>query len=283
MALSLPILMLLGWSQLQAQKSRVNLERFEEWSAGGSGVLIRPLLQYFLETRRPAGPGDTALPPVPTGIGVKAWSIDKDSILRVALDARVDGDWVVLNYVPVVRTADAAFYDCASTTSTAHIGRFCHADVLRSVADIPAQLQANARTLSAMPAIVSASGVELPSGVAAGSVVVAPPNAADLNHCGFQCVKPQSCVTPRPVACGRDVEEGNSRWLDIAATGSDFRGSEFATRTQADQACAQSLGAGFRVLESSSLGGVFRLAGGREYWVHNAAYPQRNCWQTDYR
>jgi hypothetical protein len=282
LALALALLMWFAWLQLQSRKSSVNLERFGEWFQSDSAVLMRPLLDFGLRNRRAVGPADVALPAVPKGIGVKAWSMANDTVLRVELDARIDNLPVVLKFVPVIRGANGVFYDCVSATSALHVGKFCNADVVHSIADIPAQLDANEKATAAMPVVVSASGVALPSGVAAGSVVVVPQNADDLRNCGFQCVKPQSCVTPRPLACGKTVDEGNSGWTELAATTNDFRGDSFATRTQADKACAQSLGAGYYVLPSGSIGGVVKLAGGREYWLHHEMQAQENCWKTDY-
>jgi hypothetical protein len=189
---------------------------------------------------------------------------------------------VVLKFVPVIRGANGFYYDCVSATSAVHVGTFCSADTVRSISDIAAQLDANEKVTATLPLVVSASGVDLPRGAAAGSVVVVPQNANDLRNCGFQCVKPQSCVTPRPLACGKTVDEGNSGWTELAATTSDFRGDSFATRTQADKACEQSLGAGYYVLPSGSIGGVIKLAGGREYWLHHEMQAQSNCWKTDY-
>jgi len=104
--------------------------------------------------------------------------------------------------------------------------------------------------------VVSASGVSLRPGTIAGSVVVVPQGIATLNACGFQCVKPQSCVTPRPLACSKWVDQGNSAWADIAPTPTDFSGNHFATRSEADKVCAQTLGAGYMVLMTSGINSV---------------------------
>ena len=60
-------------------------------------------------------------------------------------------------------------------------------------------------------------------------------------------------------------------------------GLGLATRSAADQACTQSLGAGYRVADAASLGGVFKLTGGNEYWVHNDLRTENNCWAGDTR
>jgi hypothetical protein len=282
LAVALPLLLWFAWSQLQARKSSVNLERFGEWLQTDSGQLMRPLYDFGVRSRRAAGPADVVLPPIPNGSGVKAWSLANDTVLRVELDAKVEGIPVVLMFVPVIRGANGFYYDCVSATSRLHVGKFCSADSVRTVADIAAQLDANEKTTTALPLVVSASGVDLPRGTATGSVVVVPQNANDLRDCGIQCIKPQSCVTLRPLVCGKTVDEGNSSWTELAATTNDFRGDSFATRTQADKACAQSLGAGYHVLPSGSIGGVVKLSGGREYWLHDQSFPPNNCWKADY-
>jgi hypothetical protein len=280
LAVCVPLLIFFSWSRLGSEKARINLERYEDWSANHGGALMRPLHAYFLKNQKPALPGDVELPAVPANSGVKTWAVQPDSTLLVELDAKVDGRVVQLKYVPLVRSAAGIFYDCVSATSPVQVGRMCRAEVLKSEADIPAQLAANAQVLRDLPATVSTAGVALQAGTS-GSVVVVPANPADLNQCGFQCVKPQSCITPRPLACGKTVDEGNSRHLEVAATSDDFRGNSFATRSAADQACTQSLGAGYRVADAASLGGVFKLTGGNEYWVHDGMSPQNNCWASD--
>ena len=273
LAVCVPLLILFSWSRLGSESSRINLERYETWSAENSAVLMRPLMQYFMKNKKPARPGDWTLPAVPKNSGVKAWSLQADTTLLVELDAKVDGRAVRLTYVPLVRSDNGIFYDCVSATSPVQVGRFCRSEVLKSEADIAAQLDANARVLGGFPASTGASG----------SVVAVPATPADLNNCGFKCVKPQSCATPRPLACGVVVDEGNSRWLEVSATPDAFRGSDFATRSAADKACEQALGAGHRVAAAASLGGVFQLAGGNEYWVHNDLRTEANCWAADNR
>jgi len=274
LALGMPLLIFFSWSHLGSEKSRINLERFEAWAGSNSTGLAWPLAEYFVKNRKLVGPGDVPTPPIPKNSGVKAWSVQPDATLLVELDAVVDGRAVLLTYVPIVRSATSVFYDCMSTTSAAQVGRFCRSEVVRSESGIPAQLAANAQMLLTMPAVVSAT---------AGSVVVVPEKVSDLDGCGFQCVKPQSCVTPRPLACSKMVDEGNSRRFDIAASSSDFPGNSFATRSEADRACEQSLGAGYKVLGAASINGPFKLTGGNEYWVQNDVRPESNCWKTDYR
>lgn len=274
------LLLAFSWSRLGPEKARQSLERYQAWSEKNPSALVGPPSQYFLKQRKLAGPGDLSLPAVPAQSGVKSWSIQPDSTLRVELEGTADGKTVVLQYVPVVRGATGIFFDCVSEASSQLVGRVCQAEVVKSGAGIAVQLQANAQWIASLPAMVSASGVELPAGTAAGSVVVVPANAADLNNCGYQCVKPQSCATPRALACGRTVDEGNSRWLEVSPTPDAVRGSSFATRAAADSACEQALGAGHRVAVASSLGGVFKLNGDSEYWVHNDLRAEANCWAS---
>lgn len=203
LAVAVQLLIFFSWSRLGGEKARINLDRYADWSAQYSGALMRPLSAYFLQHKKLAIPGDVALPAVPTNSGVKRWGLQADTTLLVELDATVDGHPVLLRYVPLVRSASGIFYDCVSATSPVQVGRFCRGEVLKTEADIPAQLQANTQALQNLPAVQSASGVALPAGATAGSVVVVPANAADLNQCGFQCVQPQSCVTPRPLAWAR--------------------------------------------------------------------------------
>ncbi|PKO60790.1 MAG: hypothetical protein CVU24_11520 [Betaproteobacteria bacterium HGW-Betaproteobacteria-18] len=283
LAVGVPLLIFFSWSRLGAEKSRINLERFEAWAAaaGDATALTLPLVKYFLENGKLAESGDVTMPAIPEKSGIKAWTVQADSTVRVDLDAKIDGRPVQLTYVPVVRSATTIFYDCVSPFSTAEVGRICPTNVLQSVAAIPDQLAANAQILHALPAVVSAAGVSLHADTATGSVVVVPQDAARLNDCGFQCVKPQSCATPRPLACSQWFDKGDSGWLEVAATSDDFPGYRFATRGEADKACAQSLGDGYKVLGASSISGVFKLVGGNEYWVHNEMKAEANCWKTD--
>lgn len=280
LAICVPLLVLLSWSRLGSETSRINLERYGQWSAEHSSRLLFPLQQHYAKYKRPAGPGDVQLPPIPKESGIKAWSIQPDTILRVELDAKDDGRPVVLRYVPIVRTAAGVHYDCISATSLARVGSFCRAYDLRSETDIPARLAANEQTLQNLPATVNASGTPIPPG-AAGSVLVVPADVASLESCGAQCVKPQACINPRPLACGRLVREGNTAHLEITATDEPFAGSRFATLGDADRMCEQAAGPGTRVLRTNSVSGYFnKLAGGNEYWVHDELRPANSCWSS---
>jgi len=280
LAICVPLLVLFSWSRLGSESSRINLERYREWSAVHSSRLLLPLQHHYAKYKRPAGPGDVQLPPIPKESGVKAWSIQPDTTLRVELNAKHDGRPVVLQYVPVVRTAASVHYDCVSATSSLYIGRTCRADVLRSEAAIPEQLAANEQTLRNLPATVNAAGTPIPPG-AAGSVLVVPADVASLESCGYQCVKPQNCVSPRPLACGRLVREGNTARFEITATGEAFRGSRFATLAEADQECERAAGPGTRVLRAHSVSAHSnKLTSGNEYWVHDEMRPASSCWSS---
>ena len=281
-----PLLFYFSWSRLQTEKSRINIERFE--SAGDVAGIARVLTPYYLKNRQIALAGDVEIPAVPAKSGVKAWTLRPDGVVQVELDAKVDGASVRLLYVPVVRINNV-IYDCLSTTTATAVGRFCYAETIPAAeiqgnaakleALITTQLAANQQAIDNAPAVLNASGTALPAGGESGSVVAVPAKVADLEHCGFQCVKPQSCITPRPLACSKLVTEGSTGYLAITPTNVDYRGGDFATRSAADQACEQTVGAGYKVLESSSISGKFSLTGGNEYWVHNGVQADKNCWR----
>ena len=281
-----PLLFYFSWSRLQTEKSRINIERFE--SAGDVAGIARVLTPYYLKNRKIALAGDVEIPAVPAKSGVKAWTLRPDGVVQVELDAKVDGASVRLLYVPVVRINNV-IYDCLSTTTATAVGRFCYAETIPAAeiqgnaakleALITTQLAANQQAIDNAPAVLNASGTALPAGGESGSVVAVPAKVADLEHCGFQCVKPQSCITPRPLACSKLVTEGSTGYLAITPTNVDYRGGDFATRSAADQACEQTVGAGYKVLESSSISGKFSLTGGNEYWVHNGVQADKNCWR----
>ncbi len=279
LAIALPLLIVLSWSRLGGETARIQMDRYSDWTAADSGALMRPLTEHYLRHQKLAAAGDVVLPPVPPKSGVKKWSVQANSTVVVELDAKVDGRAVQLVYVPVVRSATAVYYDCVSDTAAIHVGRFCYGESVKRMADVSAQLQANAQVIRDLPPVVSASGVDLAAGTATGSVVVVPATAAELNRCGFQCVKPQSCVTLRPLACGRVVVDGNTRRYEIAATVDDFRGASLDTHSAADEACVKSLGAGYSMANASGLSGDMKFAGGAEYWVHNDVRRQENCWK----
>lgn len=283
LAIGVPLLIFISWSRLGSQSASINLERFENLAQGDSSGFMAPLAQYYLRTKKLALPGDVALPAVPKDSGIKSWAIQPDTTALIQLDAKVDGRVVQLRYVPVVRGVSGVFYDCLSTTSPVVVGKFCRAEVLRSIDEIPAQLAANEEALKNLPPVVTAAGDKLAAGSMTGSVLVMPIKPADMDNCGFQCVKPQSCANARPIACMITIDTSNSRTQEFKATPDNFRGTDLATRSAADKACVQAFGTGYTVAEGAGLWGTFKLSGGADYWVHNNSSEQSNCWTTDYR
>ncbi len=281
LAICVPLLIVFSWSRLGSETSRINLDRYGEWSAGQPMLeLLQPLQAYYAKTRRLAGPGDVNLPPISKESGVKAWAIQADTVLRVELDARDEGRPIVLRYVPIATGAASMHYECVSAASPVRVGRFCGGESLHSEAEIPARLAANERALQNLPATLSPAGVAIAPGDA-GRVLVVPDKVIDLESCGYQCAKPQSCVTPRPLACGRLVREGSSARFEITATGDSYKGSQFATIAEADRVCEQAAGTGARVLRAGSVSGhANTLAGGNEYWVHDELTVANNCWSA---
>ena len=279
LAIAVPLLILFGWSRLGSETSRIQLDRFDRWSSTHvTPKLLYPLSQHFRKHKTLAVPDDFALPPVPKDSGIKAWSLQPDTVLRIELDSKENGRPMVLNYVPVLKSANGVFYDCVTDHSQLLVGHFCRSEWLRSEAEIPAQLEANARFLQNLPTASTEAGASLHAG-AIGSVVAVPANVGDLERCGNDCVKLQSCVTPRPLACARQVRDGNTTYMEVAATPEDFRGSSFGNRNDADRVCAQSHGEGWLVLVAGSVSGVGKLSGGNEYWVHDEYRAENNCWR----
>jgi hypothetical protein len=285
LGISIPLLFYFSWSRLQNEKARINLDRFA--ASGDVAGIGRVLTPYFLKNKKVAVAGDVEVAAATAKSGVKTWALRSDGVVQVELDAKVEGKLVSLLYVPVVRGNNIS-YDCLSTAPAQFVGKFCYAETLnagRVDADAPkleamikTQLVANQQAIDDAPAVLT-SGNALPAGAEAGSVLAVPSKVSDLDKCGFQCVKPQSCITPRPLACGKLVTEGNSGYFAIAATNTDFRGKDVASRSDADKACEESLGAGYKVLEASSISGKYQLSGDTEYWVHNGVQAEKNCWQ----
>jgi hypothetical protein len=283
LAIGVPLMIFISWSRLGATSSNINLERFENWLTQPTSDFIGPAAQHFSRYKKLAIPGDVTLPAVPKNSGVKSWELQNDATLVVQLDAKVDGRVVQLRYVPIVNGASSVSYDCVSTTSPVVVGKFCRADTIRSVDDIPARLAANEEILKNLPPVVTASGDKLAAGTLMGSVYVMPTKVADGDSCGFSCVKPQSCANARPLACVIVIETSNSRTQEFSPTADNFRGTDMATRSAADKACAQALGSGYKVAVGASMWGQFKLSGGADYWMHNDVSEQNNCWSTDYR
>ena len=280
LAIGMPMLILLAWNRLGGETARIQIERYGDWSAVHvTPQLLHPMQQHFRKERTLAVAGNFVLPPVPAKIGVKAWSLQADGVLRVEIDAKEGGKPVVLRYVPVVKTANGPFYDCVSDLPRALVGRICRSEWLKSEAEIPAQLEANARVLENAPAVATPGGATLRAPGAIGSVIAVPARVSDLGRCGGECFKLQRCVTPRPLACSRTVREANTMRQEVAATRDDFRGSSFATRQDADRACVEAHGAGWHVVAAGSIPGSSKLTGGNEYWAHDELRAENNCWR----
>jgi hypothetical protein len=277
LALALPLLVFFSWSQLGSSASRINLERYENSGGGDASRNEGELVTFFKRTRKLPVAGDIALPPIPPKSGIKAWSLEPDGIYKVEIDAKIDGRAVVLQFVPIVRKG-GLIYDCVSSTSAVHVRKFCMTYELKSVDDIPAQLQANLVAMKNLPAMIGATGEAVPAGVLTGQALVAPENLAALNNCGYQCVKPLSCANERPLLCVKIVDEGNARWQEFSATSIGYRGTNIANEAQANTLCEQALGTGWGVAQASNLSGKPNIAGSSEYWVHDNANRQGNCW-----
>jgi hypothetical protein len=286
LGISIPLLFYFSWSRLQNEKARINLDRFE--ASGDVAGIGRVLTPFYLKNRKIAVAGDVEIPAAAAKSGVKAWTLRPDGVVLVELDAKADGEMVKLFYVPVVRINNV-IYDCLSATPAQFVGKFCYAETMLAAgagadakkleALIKTQLAANQQAIDDAPPVRNAAGNALLAGAETGSVVAVPSNVNDLLKCGFQCVKPQSCVTPRPLACSKTVDEANTRYAVIASTNTDYRGNSFASLSEANKACEQSLGADYQVLEASNISGKYQLSGDTEYWVHNGMQADKNCWK----
>lgn len=278
LAIGMPLLILFSWNRLTAESTRINAERYGEWSSNDGGRFLQPLVDFYAKNRRVARPGEVRLAAFPKTSGVKSLAIQPDTVLHVELDAKDDGQPVVLRYVPMVKGPKGVFYDCVSGASKRLVGRFCRADEIRSEAAIPEQLAANARAIEQFASLDAAAGAPAPPS-SSGRVLAVPADVAGLESCAYQCVRPQACINPRPLACSRLVTEGATTRPELLPTPADHRGSAFATLAEADAACERAGGSGARVLRAGGISGVAaRLRGGDEYWVHDDLEPMANCW-----
>lgn len=279
LAIFTPLLILFSWNRLGNESSRINIDRFAEWSSTNFLSVTRPLVQHFHATGKLATTGDVALPTVAKNSGVKSWRLKPDAIFEIELDAKDDGRPVILKFVPVVTAADRITYECVSAASVQKVSRVCGGGDLRSEADIPARLAANARVMQGLQGAAGEPGSPTPAGASVGRVVLVPAKPDDLDHCGYQCVQPQRCVTPRPLACGRLVTEASGSILEITATPQSVSGSSLTTLAAADSVCEVVFGAGARVLRASGIAGRNKLSGDNEYWVHDDLQSANNCWK----
>ncbi|MES2674559.1 MAG: hypothetical protein V4660_09980 [Pseudomonadota bacterium] len=281
LAIALPLLLWFVWAQLGSQTARLSLDRFNDWSTRDMPSVSIPLKQFYLKNKRPAAMGDVTLPEVPKNSGIKSWSIEADTRVLINLDAKINGRIVQLQLVPIVNSPNSIDYDCVSETSPIYVNNFCRASVVLSLDRIPAQLAENTRVVSNFPDVVTASGNKLAPGTPVGSVLVVPSDIADLDHCGYQCVKVQNCKKSRPLACSKTMTEGNSRWYEITATNILVRGDEIATLADADKICEQAIGAGSKVVTGSHITGSIKLGVNAEYWVHDDIVAHNNCWRRN--
>lgn len=278
LAIGMPLLILFSWNRLGAETTRINVERYGEWSSQDQGRFVQPLVAHFQRHQRVARPGDVELAPFPKTSGVKRWSIQPDTVLHVELDAKDEGKPVVLRYVPMVKGPKGVFYDCVSAAPLRLVSRFCRATDIGSEAAIPAQLATNDRLVAQFAAGDAAAGTPPPA--LSGRVLAMPADSAALEACGSGCVRPQACVNPRPLACSRRVTEAGTTRLEITASPADLSGSSVPTLAEADAICERATGAGARVLRASSISGVARLRAGDEHWVHDDLEPTANCWSA---
>jgi hypothetical protein len=276
LALSLPLLVFFSWSRLGSETSRINLERYENEGPGNSFELLSA---HFEKTRQLPVEGNFTLPPIPPKSGIKAWRVQPDGIFKVEIDARIDGQAVVLLYVPRVGKA-SVIYDCVSTVSRVHVRKMCLEENLRSMDDIPAQLAANSEALKNLPPVVAATGDTNPSGVLSGSVFVAQGDEKALNDCGYNCVKPLSCANERPLLCAKIMDENFVRFLELRTSTAMHRAINLASEAAASNACEQSVGAGWAIAQAGDLGGKGKAALSGEYWLHDDRNTQRNCWSS---
>lgn len=279
LVLAAPLLVLFAWNRLEAESSRVAMERFDAWWSEDQQRFLQPLGAFFEKNGRPARPGEVALRPFPAQSGVRSWAIQPDTVLRVELAAKHEGQPVVLNFVPMVKESRGVFYDCVS--ATLQVRRACRGDAIGSVAAIPAQLTENARLVAGF---ATGAGAGATAGAVSqnqsGVVVVMPADGASLESCGLRCVQTQACINPRPLACGRLVREGATSRYEIGATDGDHAASALATLADADRICESAKGPGAQIVRAGAIGGVAALKAGFEYWVHDDLRPTANCWST---
>lgn len=281
LAIALPLLLWFVWSQLGAQTSRVELERYGDWQSRSMPAFVRNLAQFYLKNKRIARSEDVALPEVPPNSGIRSWSIQPDTTVVINLDASISGRPIRLHLVPVVETENWINYECVSEPPSLQLRNLCYTATIQSVADIPSQLVANSQVIKNLPDIVTSTGDRLSPGTPIGSVLVVPEDPLDLRHCGYQCVKLKKCTATRQIACSKNISEGGKRWTAIEPSGTQVAGSAIATRSEASNICEQALGAGFQILAATSVSGRINLDGGYEYWVHDDLRRENNCWSAD--
>jgi hypothetical protein len=276
LAVAMPFLVYISWAQLDSQASRKQLERFANWNIHGSGGFFPVLRDFFAKNQRVPAAGDVQLPAPDPQSGIKRLELQPNGVLHVELDARMEGKPVLLQYVPLVislRTL-ALSYDCVSTSPASVVRKFCEAYTIKTVEDIPGQLQANAQALLSAPPKLDGTGAVATAGVAMGGVLFVPEDPSKLDGCGFQCVKPMSCANTRALVCLHRNANGAA---ELVATPQAYRGTDIATAQDAQKIC-EDLGPGYTLASSHTLMSAGKLQGGSQYWVNHPYEPGSNCW-----
>jgi hypothetical protein len=283
LAVIVPLLIFFSHSQLKNQQAQLNLERFNNNTGEHLKPLLDVLMSHFEVNRQIASGAQVNLPAVPVKSGIKSWMLRDDSVAVITFDAQLGAELAVLKLVPFLNTLGTLHYDCSVSAEVAKHIRMCEGLELPDEAAIQQRLAQN-NVIAAKP-VVSADGTALAAGMRTGSVLALPDDAKAANDCGYNCVKPQSCVSERPLSCSREVtKEGDgvrSGWTETKPSFNSVRASRVATRSEADKICSE-LGDGFKLAEMGG-SGKSELRPGTEYWVHNQGNPAQNCWKTDYR
>jgi hypothetical protein len=275
LAICVPLLIFISWGQLGSTASRINLERYEATVGKSEAAFSQPLVEFFQSNRKIPVAGDVSAPPIPDKSGIKTWALQPNGIFAIELDVKIDGQAVVLQMVPLVRGNGLA-YDCVSTTSALHVGKFCQPVYLQSVNEIAAELQANPAAIARLPAATTEANT---GGAAMGSIVLLPAELDKVGLCSPGCIKPLSCANERPLLCSGTIVRPGLRLQGISATPTAHRGTDIATQTDANAICVKAFGAGHEIAQSGNLGAEYAAQPLAEYWVHNSRDSQSNCWR----
>lgn len=279
LAVIVPLLIFFSYSQLKNQQAQMNFERFSDKSGEYLNPLSNVLMSHFEVNRKIATGNQVNLPAVPAKSGIKSWALRDDGVAVITFDAQLGTEIAVLKLVPFLNNLGALTYDCSVSEALGKYIRLCEGLELPDEAAIQKRLAQN--NAIAGRGVVSADGTTLAAGILTGSVLTLPDDPKAAIDCGYTCVKPQNCVSARPLACARQVSQDNTGWRETKPTFSDVRASSLATRSDADKLCSE-LGDGFKLAEMGGIG-KSELRPGSEYWVHNQNTPSQNCWKTDYR
>lgn len=278
--LALPLLLYVSWSQLQSGTDRVNMQRYVDNGGQALFVALKPLKDYFDATGELALPDKLTLPAVPPGAGIKSWTLLPNTVLVVTLDTKWSGQPAQLKFVPVVHKAGTVFYECFSNFVSSVANSNCPPGDIVNEADIAPRLAANAKALAERPVINTASGEAVQPGSLVGSVVSVPESMEGLAECGLACVKPQGCANARPIACTKTVHEGYEERLAWVGSDQELRGTDIATRSDAEKICQGTAGPDSKVVTAGEMRAVIQLKAGNEYWVDNQSKSGQNCWSN---